>query len=397
VDAGGVLLGVTVLAFIAAVALVTVTGWRLYGPLAGVTAGILLATRPSLLRETGYGSTDLWFIALLGGAALLATRVPQRAAPTLGVLAVAGLIRPEAWALSAAYVLWRYWRRPWRACVAAVALAVAAPVAWAFTDLIITGDALHSLHGTSALAAQLDRPRSVATAVTSLPRYLRALLGDIPTVLGLMGALLSVWWLYDRSLVILGCGALGMVMFLILGLLGLPLLDRYLLVPAVSLTLLAGAAVGGWMVLGRGSVRRGWMAGAIAMTVAVAVGLAADMATTANSDAQLSQRHGAQQELMERLLGGDIARAARRGGVQIPDYRALPLVARQLGLDPQEVLIAASGGTRPAVVIAYASPQAQQAFGVGANSVWAPPQLDGYRTVSRGRWWRIAVRDAPPR
>ena len=38
---------------------------------------------------------------------------------------------------------------------------VAAPLLWALTDLIVTGDPLHSLHATSELADDLGRVRGV--------------------------------------------------------------------------------------------------------------------------------------------------------------------------------------------------------------------------------------------
>ena len=41
------------------------------------------------------------------------------------------------------------------------ALAVSAPLIWAGTDWIVTGDPLHSLHGTAALAEEADRRRSL--------------------------------------------------------------------------------------------------------------------------------------------------------------------------------------------------------------------------------------------
>ena len=57
--------------------------------------------------------------------------------------------------------------------VALAVAALAAPLLWMAFDLVATGDPLHSLHGTQALAEQLERPRELDTALRSAPAYLR--------------------------------------------------------------------------------------------------------------------------------------------------------------------------------------------------------------------------------
>src|SRR6185503_1213823 len=83
----------------------------------------------------------------------------------MALLAVAGLLRPEAWVLAGAYWLWCVW--PPSLSVARLrpdllVLAVAAPVLWALVDLWDTGDPLFSLHATSDLADELNRNRGLA-------------------------------------------------------------------------------------------------------------------------------------------------------------------------------------------------------------------------------------------
>ena len=61
---------------------------------------------------------------------------------------------------------WLYlFPRPRPASASRLALLVAAaPVIWALMDLVVTGDALHSLHGTSDLAEATGRRRDVGDA-----------------------------------------------------------------------------------------------------------------------------------------------------------------------------------------------------------------------------------------
>src|SRR4029450_3087938 len=82
-------------------------------------------------------------------------------AGVLVVLAVAGLLRPEAWFLAGLYVLYTWSGLTPRARLGVCALAASAPAIWMLSDLLIAHDALHSLHGTAALADEQDRRRHI--------------------------------------------------------------------------------------------------------------------------------------------------------------------------------------------------------------------------------------------
>ena len=152
----------------------------------------MLATRPSLVNEAQYGSSDLWFLALLATALLVEVRTPRRREVVLSLMAVAGLIRTEAWVLSGAYVLYSCRGSRTRDWGVALVLATTAPVAWALSDAAVTGDLLYSLHSTRTLAETLARPQSAHVALVALPQYLRFFVGTVPSAVGLAGVLAGV-------------------------------------------------------------------------------------------------------------------------------------------------------------------------------------------------------------
>jgi hypothetical protein len=392
---GDALLALTLLAFAYVCIAVGAIGARLFGVPAGITAAAVLATRPSLVREAQYGSSDLWFLALLAAALLVEVRTPGRRLRVLSWLGAAGLIRPEAWILSGAYVLYGCWGLRAREWVAPLMLALSAPTVWALSDLVITGDLLHSVHGTRALAAQLDRPRSEIVALVALPQYLRFLVGDLPSAVGLAGVLAGVSLLYRSSLLFLGLGALGMLTFLALGAFGLPLLDRYLLVPAIVLALFCGVAVAGWRhYSGPEQVRRGWIVVGAALAAGLLASGPATLREIRNSDQFTAGRARVQNDL-ERVLSDPRVRKAVRACplVVLPDYRALPLVVEALSIPSRDVRIGALTLGESGVQLAYASLDALNHFGVGSGlaTVARRPAL-GVTRVTASAYWLADVR-----
>ena len=160
-SADQVLTWIVLLSFGALVWLVYRLGAELFSPWVGVVTALVVLTRPALERDTLLAYQDVPFAALVVGAVLLEARRPRRGLPVLAVLAFAGLLRPEAWVLSGLYVLYLWRDRSTRDRILLCAVAAIAPVLWAVSDLIITGDLLHSLHGTSALAEEQNRRRHI--------------------------------------------------------------------------------------------------------------------------------------------------------------------------------------------------------------------------------------------
>ena len=143
---------------------------------------------------------------------------------------------------------------------------------WALADLAVTGDALHSLHGTADLAETADRRRDPLTGPYWAAKYLGYALRE-PLVIGVPIGLAFAWrhararaWLPFLTAVAM------LVVFLAGPLFGLPLIARYVRAPAVLLAVFYGLAVMGWQMLPREARdRRGWViAGAVAALLSVA-------------------------------------------------------------------------------------------------------------------------------
>ena len=151
---------------------------RSSAPGRGLVAALLTASSFALLLYAARAYVDVPFLALVLWAGVLEAERPRRGASVMALLAVAGLLRPEAWILAGAYWLWMVWERDPQTGrrdlhPGLLALAAVGPVGWALTDLWVTGDPLYSLHATSDLAGELQRERGIANvpeAFVPLPR-----------------------------------------------------------------------------------------------------------------------------------------------------------------------------------------------------------------------------------
>ena len=246
-------------------------GRRLYGVWVGAAVAVVLLTRPLLVGETHQAVLDLPFLALVVGALFAEAGRPRERTLVPVLLCLAGLLRPEGWLLGLAWLLYAAPGHPRAQVLRWGALVVAAPLVWALWDLVVTGDPLWSLHGTRELAEELERPRAIDTALSAVPSYLRDALGDPIVWLGLAGAAGGLLSFYERSLLPAALAAAGMLGFLALGLADLPLLIRYLLVPAVMLCLFCGLLAFGWTALPRSDPAwRAWVAGGVVCLVVTA-------------------------------------------------------------------------------------------------------------------------------
>ncbi|MEA2271640.1 MAG: hypothetical protein QOI98_348, partial [Solirubrobacteraceae bacterium] len=100
------LVAVTVASLVATVWATYRLGARVFGRWPGLAAAVFVGTSTSLLLYAARGYVDMPFLALVLWAAALEVRSPRRGRLVMALLAGAGLLRPEAWPLAAAYWLW---------------------------------------------------------------------------------------------------------------------------------------------------------------------------------------------------------------------------------------------------------------------------------------------------
>jgi hypothetical protein len=382
----------TLLAFGVVVYLAYRLGAELFSPAVGVVTALIVLTRPALDRDVALGYQDVPFAALIVGAALLEAQRRRRGAPVLALLAVAGLLRPEAWVLAGLYWLYLFSGLDWPARLRLAALVVAAPALWALMDLIVTGDALHSLHGTADLAKATGRRRDVTRAPYWTVQYfaytLRQPLG-VGMPIGLAFAVVHRER-FGRAAALLGGSAAAMVLvFAVNPVFGLPLIGRYVRTPSILLATFFGVAVAGWALLEPGRDRRVWQALA-ALTVVV-------FAIFAPSNFRLIRY---QREVFHRnaKLYADLRSTGRSHTVRSLAHRCGPLLTadhREIAhlrywLDTDPGSVGTVEGTRnrePRLLLVPRDNLRNRLF-FRANFPRATPALDSTR-VYRNRSWKL--------
>jgi hypothetical protein len=162
----------TMLGLVCAAAAAALLAARLGGRRTAVTAALLALVLPVLWRGTLAGDSNVPYAALVVAAAALGAAT----LPASGLLALAGLLRPEAWgvAVVSAALGWR--RAGRRERIAAVAAALAPPLVWVALDRILTGDATWSSDVLSRYVARFHPP---ALSVLSLPVEVASRAGDL--------------------------------------------------------------------------------------------------------------------------------------------------------------------------------------------------------------------------
>ena len=331
-----------VLAFIGLGALGWVTyslGAAWFGPWAGVLAAVILLTRRPVLDFGARAYVDVPYLVLVLGALLVETRRRRAGAPVLVLLAIAGLIRPEAWLFSAAYLVYLWWdERDLRVLAPLVGLAAAGPLLWALSDLIVAGSPLHSLTGTRDTARELGRITGLDDVPGTVPRRIGEILRE-PVLVGAAGGLVFAWlWLRDRAVLAIAAAVLGLAAFCVLAATGLPILGRYLLLPATIGAILCGAGAFGWMQLPRGDARRrpwAWFGLVTILLLVVFTPAQVDRIQALRS--ALARQDAIQDDLhaLVKRPPGLISRRCRP--VAAPNHRPVPLLALWLDLPPQQV------------------------------------------------------------
>ena len=141
--------------FVAAVSLLVIAGscgiaaWRRQGAPAAVLAILLIGTSDGLGESAALRGVDLISTAAIAAALAVA---PGRWKLRVALICLAGLVRPEPWALAAAVAFLGYQAPLLRRCLAGIVAGLIAPVLWATWDAIVAGDPLLAVNRTDQLA-----------------------------------------------------------------------------------------------------------------------------------------------------------------------------------------------------------------------------------------------------
>ena len=301
-----------------------------FTPLVGGIAAALVLTRFDFGFLAARGYIDIPYMAIVMWAAVLEARRPRRGVPVLLLLAAAGMLRPEAWVLAGLYWLWLAWPATWRERALYAALAALGPLVWTATDFAVTGDPLFSLLYTSGSAEDLGRQRSLAELPTAIPGFLTLIVKPPVLAAAVAGLGLAVALAPRRAAVPLALLGSGIATFVLIGVAGASVIERYLAIAAVALLIFAGVFLGGFTMLRPGRLRTAWMAASATLVLAGVV-FTATQVRLDYFDSELTfrgpgaRRPRARAELARRA-GGPALRAADR---------AQPQARARLALDPR--------------------------------------------------------------
>jgi hypothetical protein len=315
----------SIASFVAVVAGVYRLGRLCFGPVVGLFAGLLVLSRFFVENLAAQGYLDIAYVALVVWAIVLEVERPRRGTPVFLVLAAAGLLRPDAWALSGVYWLWCSWRASNRERLRYLALAAIAPVVWVGVDALVTGNPVYSLSSTAGLAQELERTQGFSSVLASVWTY-GVRIDKLPVVLGgLIGLPLAIWLTPRRVLTPLAALVVLGLVYVAEGAVGASVIDRYLMGAAIVLLLFCAVAMGGWSMLERGStLRRVWMVGAAALIVYGGVSVATTLSLS-SLRTTLAYHEEFHQGLARALHSAPVKSAlARCPLLSLPDNKLIP-------------------------------------------------------------------------
>ena len=364
---------------------------------AALAAGALLLCPPFLSNALGgSGLADLPATALVVSAVALELRRPRRGTAPLVLLALAGLLRPEAWGVSFVYWCWFGSGRPARAeLLRATLIALSAPILWAASDLLIAGSATHSLN-----AAQTSVGRElVASGIADVPvvafHGLRDLLGIPVLVVGCAGALVTLFERQRRGLILLALLAVSLTEFIALGILRLPLVERYLLdssalIPAFFAYALTGGRVAA---LRRLHLDARWLRSASLIAAIAIAGYVGVVDITGLSRVRSEQRAAVHAEADLVSIAPQVKRLLRRcGALYVPPYALISLTAYDLDLPTSEVGRIATRIPRRGLVLTPRTGPVSHYFdlsGARSRQVRRALAARGFKLLGHDRSWLL--------
>jgi len=369
----------------------------------GAVAALIVLTRAPYLSNGLRAYVDLPYIALVLGALVIETKRPRAGWPVLALLALAGLLRPEAWLFSFAYLAYLLLdvsqlfkgRRglgktpdeegvgvplepadtqkrglirprfvgargtPTPSAATLVALALAAPLLWALFDWITTGSPTYSFTGTRETVDTLARHTGPVDLVLYGPRALGEVL-QWPGMIGALGGVVLGFALMRRDSRLLprthdgvpkaamgiGAAVLALGAFALLACAGLAIIARYTMLAAAVLAIFVALALLGWRLLDRGHPwRRAWQAFAAVVALMFVVWAPNQYDLLSQVDTDLTNQGGIESDL------GDLADSGAFEPlclpISVPNHRAVPRLAFDLEVRPSHIVSSSEQAHQP--------------------------------------------------
>ncbi len=360
----------------------------------GAVAAAIVLTRAPFLSNGLRAYVDLPYIALCLGALTIEAKRPRAGWPVLALLALAGLLRPEAWLFAGVYWVWLALegRRSRGELAWLAALAVAGPVLWIVFDAITTGEPLYSLTGTQETVEALKRQTGPVDLVLYGPRRLGEVL-QWPGMVGALGGVVLGWaFLRRRSALGIAAAALALAAFALLACAGLAIIARYTMLAGAVLSIFVALSLLGWRLLAPDHPwRRRWQlfAGLVLLMFVLWLPNQWDLDSTVHRD--LSNQGTIERDLTDLVDAGAFQPLC--GPIAVPNHRAIPRLAFGLEVKPTEIISASEEGI-PArgYLVAPASAFVIHNFILDPNDPTrfavkkVPP---GFREVDRNESWRV--------
>jgi hypothetical protein len=391
----------------------------------GAVAALFVLTRAPFLSNGLRAYVDLPYIALVLGALVIETKRPRAGWPVLALLIPAGLLRPEAWLFSFAYLAYlalfpetssdrkddratgvRLERadtqsaglirpalvRARRTPVALFALALAAPILWAIYDWITSGSPTYSFTGTRETVDTLGRHTGPIDLVLYGPRAL----GEVMQWPGMVGALggvvLGFLFLRRRSAIGIAAAVLALGAFAVLACAGLAIIARYTMLAGAILAIFVALALLGWRLLARGHPwRRAWQAFAALVALMFVAWAPNQYDLLSQVDTDLTNQGRIESDL------GDLADSGAFEPlclpISVPNHRAVPRLAFDLEVRPSHIVSSSEQARQPrrGYFLDPAGPFVVHNFILDPNdparfSTTVPP---GFRRVARNESWLL--------
>ncbi|HEY7950677.1 MAG TPA: hypothetical protein VID51_07590 [Solirubrobacterales bacterium] len=362
----------------------------------GAVAALIVLTRAPYLSNGLRAYVDLPYIALCLGALLIETRRPRSGWPVLALLALAGLLRPEAWLFSIAYLAYLLLAPPQASAsadaggsstgssgqpgpgeerrapldradtqiaglirpaigrargallspqgAAFTALALAAPILWALFDWVTAGSPTYSFTGTRETVDELARQTGPVDLILYGPRRLGEVL-QWPGMVGALGGVaLGFAFLRRRSTIGVAAAALALAAFAVLASAGLAILPRYTMLAAAVLAIFAALALLGWRLLEAGHPwRRAWQAFAALVVLMFLAWGPNQYDLVRRVDVDLTNQGRIEGDLTDLAETGAFAEPLC-GPIAVPNHRAVPRLAFNLDVRPTQMVSAGEQG-----------------------------------------------------